>query len=65
MEKLSETELAMAETAIELLAKALGVDEKEIVKILEDGIDYKFKEDDISEPFKYFIKEMKATFDYY
>lgn len=62
--KISERNLGIAEDAITSLAKALGLPDKQIVKIIEDGLWYS-QNGKLPEVHKYFIDEMKATFDCY
>ena len=63
---LSESQLGKGEQGICLLAEALGIDEKEIVKIINSGMS-EIMPESINErkKNKYFIDEMKATFDCY
>lgn len=62
---ISEEKLAKAEKAIEMLADALGENEKSIVSILREGMESKSPiAGQLSNNDKYFIDEMEATFGY-
>ncbi len=63
---LNEQKLSQAESAIEQLAYVLGITEKEIVAILEHGMGFNSQiAGQLSNTNKYFLEEMKATFDCY
>jgi hypothetical protein len=58
---ISEKNLAECEIAIEYIATTLQLDPKVVVTILEDGINLNTNKSDPK--FKYFIDEMKSSFD--
>lgn len=61
---MNSIELQKAEEGIELLATGMGITEKELISIIEDGLFYKYG-GKLPESFFEFLDEMKATFDYY
>jgi hypothetical protein len=62
--EISNIQLSHAEDAIENLTKALGISEKDLLTILEDG--FKLNPKVLSATkVDYFLDEMKATFDAY
>jgi len=61
-ELISNKKMAYAEEAINFLAKALDVDEKEVVGILEDGLFFR-RCNKLSDKEKYLMEELKSTFD--
>ena len=66
MEALTERQLAKAESAIDNLADALGITEQEVVKILKEGMESTSPiAGQLSKTNKYFIEEVKATYNVY
>ncbi len=59
--ELTREQLGKAETAIEQLSDVLDITEKGIFKILEQGIELVGS----NPKYKYFLEEMRATFDCY
>lgn len=66
MNKISEQKLSQAEKAIEDLADAIGITEKELVSILREGMEAKAPiANQLSKSDEYFISEMEDTFNVY
>lgn len=66
MEPLTKKQLIEAEEGILKLAKALNVSEREIIKILREGMESLSPiAGQLSKANKYFIDEMEAIFDCY
>lgn len=63
-EIISRENMGRAEDAIELIAKALKLEEKEVVGIIEDGLFFR-RTMKLSAEEKYLIDELKSTFDAY
>ena len=62
---ISDKEFSEGENAIIPLAIALGISEKELVNLLESGMQILKSSKTLPERPAYFIEEIKATFDTY
>ena len=62
---MTEEKLAKAETAIEMLADALGVEERYVVSLLREGMEAKSPmANQLKRTDQFFIDEMEAIFGY-